>query len=714
MANDERRLAAIMFTDMVGYSALTQRNEPLALALLEEQRQLLRPLFSRYGGAEIKTMGDGFLVEFASALEAARCAVGIQQGLHERNAAAPAERRIQIRIGLHVGDVVHREADVFGDGVNIAARIEPLAQPGGICLSRQAFDQIRHKIDEPIIKLGRGELKNVERADIYRIVLPWERARLHFVERLSFSLRRRRTRAVAVASALALVVAVAAYVARERLSQELEAPAGPIALAILPFQVLTAPEEIGYLGIGIADTLITRLANIAHMRVRSTSAILRYEKQPVDLQQAGQALQVEHILSGTVQRSGERFRVSVQLVRVSDGVPIWGERYDLAPGDLLGLQDAIARPLTTALQVRMTASERERVYRRYTENAAAYQLYLRGRSQQVRYTKEGTRAAVEAFEAALQLDPTYALAHAGLATASAQMRIRFTSEAEMKEWETRAEQEAHRALDLDPNLAEAHEALAAIARSTEFNWERTIDESSRALALNPSLDLPYLYRAAAFFHLGMPKLVEGEVRAAMDLNPGNRVEPLRLSGTAALFDGRFAEAVSLLEEAQRLSEPLTVGWYLSQAYYYQGEHDRAEAILVQLRGAGQVERRAQATLASFVAARGEHARARELADIVTAGSYMDHHVAYSLGAAYAQLDQHDDAMRWLRHAADTGFPCYPWYVRDPLLQRLKDHPEFQRFLGELRESWEAAHARYAREPGADTLRARDVPTLTID
>jgi class 3 adenylate cyclase/TolB-like protein/Flp pilus assembly protein TadD len=697
MEEEHRRLAALMFTDIVGYSTLTQQNEPLALELLEEQRRLLRLLLLKHGGTEIKTIGDGFLVEFASALEAARCAIEIQKTLTERNAAAPTERRIQLRIGLHVGDVVHREHDVLGDGVNIAARIEPLAPSGGICLSQQVFDHIQHKIDEPILKLGKGELKNIKVADIYRIVLPWEKERLPFVEQVSFSLRRKRTRTVVGVVVLVLALAVGSYLARERLWQAEETPTERIALAVLPFQVLTAPEEIGYLGIGIADTVITRLANIGQMRVRPTSAILRYEKQAVDLQEVGRALKTEHVLSGTVQRAGERFRVSVQLVRVSDGVPLWGERYDLAQADLLGLQDAIAAQVATALKIQMTAVEQARVYRRYTENVAAYELYLRGRSHQMRSTREGTRAAVEAFEDALRLDPNYALAHTGLATASANMWLRFAPEAEIKSWKESAEREARRALELDANLAEAHEALAAVYRYTEFDWERAIEESRRALELNPNLDLPHFYRAAAFDHLGLLELVDGEVRAALEINPENRVEPLRARGFTAFLSGRFAEAARFQEEAQRLTgkaDPTAV-WFLAQSYYYQGEPARAEPMLAQVRRGGQPDTRAQATLASFLAARGERAQAEELLHAITTGTYMDHHVAYSLGVAYAQLGQRDKALRWLRNAVDTGFPCYPWYARDPLLQPLRGDPEFQRFMEDLRKSWEAAKARYA-------------------
>jgi TolB-like protein/Flp pilus assembly protein TadD len=485
------------------------------------------------------------------------------------------------------------------------------------------------------------------------------------------------------------------YLARERLWQMEETPVERIALAVLPFHVLTAPEDIGYLGIGIADTVITRLANIGQMRVRPTSAILRYENQTIDLQEVGRALKTEHVLSGTVQRAGERFRVSVQLVRVSDGVPLWGEHYDLPRSDLLNLQDAIAAQVAAALKIQMTATERARVYRRYTEKVAAYELYLRGRSSQVRYTGEWTRAAMEAFEAALRLDPNYALAHAGLATASTQMSLRFAPEAEVKSWRERAEREASHALELDPNLAEAHKALAAVYRYTEFDWERTIAESTRALALNPNLELPHFYRATAFYHLGLLELVDGEVRAGMEINPGNRVEPLRAQGVAAFFSGRFAEAERFLEEVQRLGAEPVANWYLAQAHYYQGEPARAEPMLAQVRRGGQPDTRAQATLASFLAARGERVRAEELLHAITTGTYMDHHVAYSLGAAYAQLGQHDEALRWLRNAADTGFPCYPWYERDALLQPLHSNPEFQRFMEELRKSREVAKARYA-------------------
>jgi TolB-like protein/predicted Ser/Thr protein kinase len=507
---------------------------------------------------------------------------------------------------------------------------------------------------------------------------------------------RSRRKVLALGLALAIIVAVGGYLLRERFPRVPPSPAAEqVTLAVLPFRALNVPEEIGFLSIGLPDAIITRLASARQIRLRPTSAILRYEKQDVDVQEVGRALASAHVVIGTVQKVGDRLRVNVQLVRVSDGVTLWGEHYDKSRGDLLSLQDEIASQIATALSIKMSADEHARVYRPYTQNAAAYELYLQGRSHLARYTKDGTLAALKDFEGALGLDSKYALAHAGLAMASAQMRIRYASETEFQDWEERARREAQRALDLDSNLAEVHEALAAVHRNAEFNWEQTIAESDRALQLNPNLEMPHYYRAAAFYHLGLLELVEQEVREGMDINPANRAEPLRVRGTTALFDGRYAEAAAILEQAQRVSEALTTNWYLAQAYYYQGEHERAEAMLTNLHGSAQAEQRAKATLASLVATRGDKSRAQTLLREVTAGIYMDHHVAYSVGVAYAQLGDGTQALKWLARAEQTGLPCYPWYERDPLLQNMRKDNEFQRFMAELKKSWESAKARHA-------------------
>ncbi len=212
--------------------------------------------------------------------------------------------------------------------------------------------------------------------------------------------------------------------------------------------------------------------------------------------------------------------------------------------------------------------------------------------------------------------------------------------------------------------------------------------------MNPNLEQSHYYRAAAFYHIGLLEMADREAGAGLAINPVNRLENLRVRGTTALLAGKYSESVALLEEARRASSAPVSDWYLAQSYYYEGERERAEKILSELHGSAQAEQRAKATFASFLAARGEKQQAQKLLDAVLAGSYMDHHVHYSVGVAYAQLGDHPKARLWLARAIATGFPCYPWFQRDQLLQPMQNDPEFQRMMADLQKSLAAAQAKY--------------------
>jgi tetratricopeptide (TPR) repeat protein len=398
---------------------------------------------------------------------------------------------------------------------------------------------------------------------------------------------------------------------------------------------------------------------------------------------------------------GGKLRISVQLIRVADAASLWGQHYDLAQHDLLGLQDAIAEKVTAALRLQVTAAERERVYRRYTRNAAAYDSYLRGRASLLRptyATEEQIGSAVDSFESALRLDPDYALAHAGLATASARIYNSLAADEERSRWADRAQKEVDAALRVDPNLAEAYEALGVVYGHTDFEWVKSIEASRRALELNPSLELPHRSISGAYLHLGLLDLIEREREAAEEANPLSPAD-LRRSSEApeALLSGRYADAVRLYEELRSVQGPDVLrDWFLAQAHYYNGERELAERMLAGLRRGGEPDVRAQATLASFLAARGERRRAEDLLRLAMPRPSFEHHAAYSAGATYAQLGRPAEAVRWLRRARDTGWLCYPWYARDPLLQPVRHVAEFREFMEDFRKSWESLHARYAR------------------
>jgi adenylate cyclase len=298
----QRRLAAIMFTDMVGFSRLTERNERLALELLEEHNHILRAIFASHGGIEIKTMGDGFYLEFPSALEAVQCAIDIQEALHSRNATQDVERQILIRVGIHLGDVETRGGDLYGQAVNIAARIEPLAEPGGVCVTREIYEQARHALPQTFVRLGAAELKNIgDAVDVYKVVLPWTEGRAMLSGRLRLLARSRGWRSAAVL-ALVLVGVGIWQETRHFFAPVDDTPSGAAVktIAVLPFRLIgtqLAAEE--YFGVGLADSLITNLSNVHQIVVRPTSAVLKYDSPMQDSLAAGREQKVDALLEAT-------------------------------------------------------------------------------------------------------------------------------------------------------------------------------------------------------------------------------------------------------------------------------------------------------------------------------------------------------------------------------------------------------------------------------
>jgi TolB-like protein/DNA-binding winged helix-turn-helix (wHTH) protein len=528
--------------------------------------------------------------------------------------------------------------------------------------------------------------------------------------------RRARSRLAAAALALATLAGAGAAAWRTgvlRSSRSTPRETGtPIALAVLPLE--STDGEAHDLALGIPDAIITRLSNVRQFRVRPTSAVARYLRQQVDVQEVGRRLGALYVLAGSLRGTAGRLRVSVQLVRTTDGATVWGQQYEVARRELLAVEDAVAAEIASALRVQLSNAERERLYRRATRSGAAYEHYLVGRARLRALTERGALEAIAEFEAARGLDPSYALAYAGLATAAAQIRVRFGSSSEDDGWDSRARREARRALELDPDLAEAHEALAAVHRFQEFDWDSVLRESRRALELNPSLDRPHLYAATAYFHIGLLEEAEPEVAAALELNPESRVEPLEILAAIHLFAGRFQDALDCLSQVRELSDSRIVRYLFGWTLYYADERRRAEALLDSLAEEdGPLPNNARATLAAFRAARGAVSQARLLAGRVAAEPHLNHHAAYGLGAAYAQLGDPATALRWLSQAAATGFSCYPWYRDDPLLDPLRDEPRFVALIGQMRRSWESARSRYADEAPASAGPGTPGPRASI-
>ena len=360
----ERRLAAIMFTDMVAFTALTQRNEVLALELLEEQRRLVRSLLAKYRGREVDAIGDGFLVEFASSLEAMRCAVEIQSALKHTNAKRSEEKRIWIRIGIHLGDIVHNGTKVAGDAVNVASRIEHLAPPGGICITAQVYASVFNKVDYVFKSMGMPELKNV--------VMPIE------VFRVS-----------GFGQSVIRPTQIKAMMPTDR-------------VAVLPFTNISMDPADEYLADGMTEEMISSVSKVKGLRVIARTSVMRYKGTHKPIAEIGRELNVGSVLEGSVRKAGNKIRISVQFVDTLNEEPQWTREYDREFKDVFAIQSDIARHVAEALREHVFGGEE----RRATSSPEAYINYLRGRQLWNRRTEESLKKSIGFFEEALNTTAT--------------------------------------------------------------------------------------------------------------------------------------------------------------------------------------------------------------------------------------------------------------------------------------------------------------------
>ena len=432
-----------MFTDMAGYTALGQRNEPLSLALAEEQRKLLRPVFSRHNGREIKTMGDAFLVEFSNALDAVRCAYDAQRASREFNISQPSDQRIILRIGLHLGDVVESRGDISGDAVNIASRIQSLAEDGGVSLTRQVYDQVQNKFDLPLKSLGSKSLKNVNASlEVYRMVLPWEKEQKRTAAQLDTS-----------------------------------------RVAVLPFANMSPDPGDSYFADGITEEIISTLSGVSGLNVISRTSVMGYKGTAKRVKEIGSELEAGSVLEGSFRKAGNRIRVTAQLIDVRDDRHVWTHSYDRNLDDVFGVQTDIAKQVSDALRVRILAPEIDRIDKKPTESTKAYNLYLHGRYHLNKRGIEDINRAAEYFAQAVKEDARFALGHAGLADCHELLAGNWGIDT--KGNHERAKIEAATALDLDRDLAEAH-ATRGLILYHDYDFKGAEQEIKKAIELKPS------------------------------------------------------------------------------------------------------------------------------------------------------------------------------------------------------------------------------------
>jgi adenylate cyclase len=543
-----RRLAAILAADVAGHSRLMGADEEGTLERLKAlRRELVDPKIAEYHGRIVKTTGDGMLVEFASVVDAVRCAVAVQQAMPERNTGVGADNRIELRIGINLGDVIVEGDDLYGDGVNIAARIEALADAGGVFVSNTVHDHVRDRLPFVFEDLGEQQVKNIARpVRVYR------------------------------------VSDIATRGASAPPQPALPLPDKP-SIAVLPFANMSGDLEQEYFVDGMVEEIITALSRIHWLFVIARNSTFTYKGRPVDVKQVGQELGVRYVLEGSVRKAGQRVRITGQLIDALTGTHLWADRFDGSLEDVFELQDRVAVSVAGVIEPALQAAEMRRSAARPTIDLTAYDLYLRALASFFPITKERIFAALGLLEQAIAIDRDYGPALSWAATC----HVRLVREGWAEEPETsrrKASDLARQALQVaenDPGIL-ANSALV-LARGEDIG--AMIGLVDRALALNPSFARGWYVSGFLRLYAGQPDLAIAHAETALRLSPRERVGvPLEVIGTACFVKRRFDEAASKLLLAIQDNPGATASYRLLAACYaHMGRLDEARAIVARLR-----------------------------------------------------------------------------------------------------------------------------------
>lgn len=634
MSQGQRRLAAIMYTDMVGYTALAQRKESLSLILVEEQRKLIRPILSRHNGREVKTLGDAFLVEFPNSLDAVRCAYDIQRAAREFNISLPDEQRIHLRVGIHLGDIVASGGDISGDAVNVASRIESLSDDGGVCLTRQVYDHVQNKFELPLKSVGNKLLKNVASPiEVFRMVMPWTEEK-----------------------------------------QEAHGKLDRNRLAVLPLSNMSSSPEDGYFADGMTEELISSLSRLPGLGVISRTSVMQYKNQTKHASEIGRELGAGTLLEGSVRKAGTRVRIALQLIDANTDNHLWAENYDRNLDDVFAIQTDVASRVAASLKAGGFAGP----VHPDTDDMEAYTIYLRARQLSYESTEPALKEAVSLLIDVLDRDPSFVRARVGLVLSY--VGLATGGYAEFSILKDKAEVEARKAISLDPSSAEAHAALSFTLNFLD-EFKESVAEAEKAIQLNPN-------NPEAYFTLGFTRCTEGRVEEglsyfgkALELDPLS-AQKARVLALALGIEGRTEEARTLLRKMLRIyPENPTVCLSMAESYMFDKDYDKAQEFISRGEALNPVDPLLlinQGLLYAYTG-RPEQARAmlRKLESL-----QRETPLIYSQIFIHTALGEIDEAFKALDKATVTH--VWPFTIKiHPLFADLRKDPRFVQFCRKL-------------------------------
>jgi adenylate cyclase len=574
--NFKRKLTAIFSADVAGYSRLMGEDEAATVEAITTYREIMGGLIRQHRGRVVDSPGDNLLAEFASVVDAVQCAVAVQKEFQTRNKELPENRRMRFRIGINLGDVIEEEERLYGDGVNIAARLEALADPGGICISKTAFDHIETKLPLGYEYLGDQTVKNIAKpVGAYRVLMePRVTVIEEIKEKKGVSVWRKKTIIVGAVALLLVVICLWIWNSYFRPSSSpteiasLEKRAYPLpdkpSIAVLPFDNMSSDPDQEYFSDGITEDLITALSKVSGLFVIARNSVFTYKGKATKVQQVGEELGVRYILEGSVRKSQNKVRITAQLVDASTGGHLWAERYDRELKDIFALQDEVTQKIVNALAVKLTKEDQKRLVHKGTDNLDAHNYFLRGLDYLYRYTKEGNTQARNMFKKSIELDPQYALAHALLGF-TYMMEWNFGWSRDLKTLE-RSFELAQKAIALDDTGPEGHALLSQFYLWTKQH-ELSIAEIKKTIAMDPNNADGFAGLASVLSWAGRPEEAIELVNKAMQHNPRYPVWYLFILGHAHFLTGQYEEAIATMKRVLDRNPNFLPGYaYLLASY----------------------------------------------------------------------------------------------------------------------------------------------------
>ena len=566
----KRHLKAIFSADVKGYSRLMGDDDESTVNTITKYRKIISDLIEKHEGRVVDSPGDNILAEFGSTLNAVNSAIEIQHCLETENGKLPDSRRMDFRIGINLGDIIHKDDRIYGDGVNVAARIESLADPGGICISRGVYDQIKKKAHQGFEYLGEHAVKNItEPVRIYRVLLAPEYEGKVLGELGTKSIKIKKPTAVIIAMLLIFSVAILwIFFSRqpETETASIENMAFPLpnrpSIAVLPFVNISKDPMQAYLSDGITEDIITTLSKVPKLFVIARNSTFTYKNRAVNVPQVAEELGVRYVLEGSIQKAGDKIRVTAQLIDAVKGHHLWAERYDRELKDIFVLQDEIAMKILAALEVKLVGGQTSLFISRGTDNLEAYLKVLQGREFFERQDRESNFLARENFEEAVALDPNYAAAYNMLARTHF-MDVWLGSSPSRKTSLTKAIDLARKAISLDESIADSHGLLGYLYSLTRQHDE-AITQGERAVQLDPNSSIAYLWLGAGYQYIGRKQEAVSMIEKAIRLNPIPPSAYYVFQSSALYNAGRHDEAVTAARKALVLS-PNNIFAHLSLA-----------------------------------------------------------------------------------------------------------------------------------------------------